>query len=464
MSHTSVQTAPSSGAVPPVVADTKPTSVTKYQRPIYERILKPLASLRLTVWLFVFALLLVFFGTMAQIDAGIGTVMKQYFRSWFVWVPIKLLVQFGQVFFGVSRDLQVGGSFFFPAGYTVGFALLANLLAAHTVRFKLSWKRSGILILHAGVIILMLGELFTGLFAVEARMAIAKGETVNFTDVQDKVELALITQSKSDPSKDDVVVIPDAKMRKPGVRISNDQLPVDVEVMEFWKNSSLVEVGKKNVDHANAREGLDHRFGMAKMKTFAIAKEGEGSGVESEGRSDLPSARVVFYEKGTDNKIGEMFVSQWYYANSTNRVVEFDPQTIKLNGVTYEVDLRPKREYKNYSIKLKEFSHDVYPGTDTPKNFASLIDLRGEETPRREVKIAMNDPLRYEGETFYQSSFFPGDGGTVLQVVRNPAWLMPYFSCGIVTLGMLVHFGISLGTFLSRTAAQPVSEERKAKS
>ena len=32
----------------------------------------------------------------------------------------------------------------------------------------------------------------------------------------------------------------------------------------------------------------------------------------------------------------------------------------------------------------------------------------------------MNNPLRYNGETFYQSSYLPGDGGTILQVVRNP--------------------------------------------
>ena len=47
----------------------------------------------------------------------------------------------------------------------------------------------------------------------------------------------------------------------------------------------------------------------------------------------------------------------------------------------------------------------------------------------------MNNPLFHSGETFYQSRFFPGEKGTVLQVVRNPVWWMPYLSCVIVTAG-----------------------------
>src|SRR5262245_46746524 len=62
-------------------------------------ILKPLASLRLTVVLFSLSLILVFFGTMAQIDKGIWTVVDQYFRSAFVWIPFQLGVKFYLVFF-----------------------------------------------------------------------------------------------------------------------------------------------------------------------------------------------------------------------------------------------------------------------------------------------------------------------------------------------------------------------------
>jgi hypothetical protein len=42
---------------------------------------------------------------------------------------------------------------------------------------------------------------------------------------------------------------------------------------------------------------------------------------------------------------------------------------------------------------------------------------------------------------------------TSLQVVRNPGWTLPYISCALVALGMLVHFGLHLVQFLMRRLA-----------
>ena len=207
----------------------------------------PLASLRLTVVLFAFSILLVFFGTMAQIDEGIGTAVHEYFRVGLAFIPFQLLVKFGQIFFGLPKDMVVPGTFPFPGGWLLGGLLLANLLAAHLVRFKLGWKRSGILILHSGVVILMVGELVTGLFAVEATMTIHEGETANFVDVTDKCELAITNES--DSKNDTVVVIPQRLLEKGGL-IQNDLLPVDVEVLEYHKNSNLVQANEDDETHA----------------------------------------------------------------------------------------------------------------------------------------------------------------------------------------------------------------------
>src|SRR5205085_790509 len=98
------------------------------------------------------------------------------------------------------------------------------------------------------------------------------------------------------------------------------------------------------------------------------------------------------------------------------------------------------------------FKHDVYPGTDIPRDYRSTVLLSdpSENVKDREIDIYMNHPLRYRGETLYQSGVLPGDSGTILQVVRNPGWLLPYFSCLLVALGMIVHFGMTLNTFLER--------------
>jgi hypothetical protein len=61
----------------------------------------------------------------------------------------------------------------------------------------------------------------------------------------------------------------------------------------------------------------------------------------------------------------------------------------------------------------------------------------------REVLIKMNEPLRYQGITFYQASFderLPSNPATILQVVKNPSWLTPYLACVLVGLGLIIQF------------------------
>jgi hypothetical protein len=117
--------------------------------------------------------------------------------------------------------------------------------------------------------------------------------------------------------------------------------------------------------------------------------------------------------------------------------------------------LRAVRYYKPYTIALREFTHDVYAGTDIPKNFASRIHLTdsaaGED---RDILIYMNNPLRYRGETFYQASFQPGDKATVLQVMQNPFSPTPYIACVMVGAGLLVQFLTHLFGFARKRAAQ----------
>ena len=62
----------------------------------------------------------------------------------------------------------------------------------------------------------------------------------------------------------------------------------------------------------------------------------------------------------------------------------------------------------------------------------------------------MNNPLRYAGLTFYQAGFENNDTTTILQVVRNPAWSMPYVACTLMTLGLILQFGFHLVAFVRK--------------
>ena len=71
----------------------------------------------------------------------------------------------------------------------------------------------------------------------------------------------------------------------------------------------------------------------------------------------------------------------------------------------------------------------------------------------REVLIYMNNPLRYGGLTFYQAGFERSDKVTILQVVRNPGWLIPYIACVLISVGLVIQFGFSLAGFVRRRPA-----------
>ena len=100
-------------------------------------LLMPLASLRLTVVLFALSLILVLAGTLAQIDHEIWYVVHNYFRTWFAWIEF-------QVFF--PRAWNLSGGCWFPGGWLLGALLGANLLAAHTLRFKVTAKGSSLVV------------------------------------------------------------------------------------------------------------------------------------------------------------------------------------------------------------------------------------------------------------------------------------------------------------------------------
>ncbi len=402
------------------------------------RMAKALASLQLTVVLFSLSMVLVFFGTLAQIDKSNETVKEEYFRSSYVWVPTQLIARFGWKFFEYPKPEVVWDkSFPFPGGWLLGGVMLANLLAAHLIRFKLSWRRSGIFLIHSGVVVLLLGELITGLYAVESRMVLQIGEASSFIDHSSRVELAV-----TDPETNRTITISQGFLKSKNL-ISSPDLPFDVQVTEFLKNTDL-----RPVTGGDDLEGVVRVDGIR----YKVVPAGEQSGVKSE-REDAAAIRVRFLKKGTSELLSERMLSLWQYPNYSGRQY-LAPALEVTDGKTYRVQLRNERSSKPYTVELLNFEHKQYVGTDVAKDFASTVRLRDPETStEREVRIWMNHPLRHRGETFYQHQVVLNDTGTVLQVVKNPAWLLPYLACGLVGIGMLVHFCLTLAKFTNRFAA-----------
>jgi hypothetical protein len=279
-------------------------------------------------------------------------------------------------------------------------------------------------------VLLLVGELVTALFAVEGNMSIDEGSWSNYVENIHRVELAVI--DGSDPQTDRVTVIPQSILSRENVPIVHDDLPFDVVVEEWMSNSTLY-------GPAVAPAGLVPRATAGTAQKLAAAPAPPVTGVDGQS-VNAPTAYIRLFDRGHD--LGRYLVSLYLD----------QPQEVTIDGRTYTIALRFARSYKPYTLHLVDFRHDKFVGTEKPRNFSSLVRLvDAEQHEDREVLIYMNHPLRYAGETFYQSAFKPGDTGTILQVVHNPGWLLPYISCVVVSIGMMVHFGMHLVQFAGRT-------------
>jgi ResB-like family len=374
-------------------------------------------SLKLTVVLLGLAIILIFVATWAQVDLGIWAVQERFFQTFFVFwklgdIPIPV----------------------FPGGYFIGGLLLINLVAAHAYRFKLTWRKAGIFLTHAGLILLLLGQLFTGIWQEEYQMRLEEGQPRNYSESYRFNELAIT--DVTDPQFDDVVAIPE-KLLSRGESMQHPKLPFRVVPKLYYDNSALqMRTDAPNAPPSLATQGFGARILATPLPITYKPDE-----------RNLPTAFIELV--GPEGSLGTWLVSPQLPM----------PQRFDYGGKTWKIALRFERSYKPFSLTLLKFTHDIYAGTDIPKNFSSRIRLTTPDGQNdREVLIYMNNPLRYAGLTFYQASFEKdNDKVTILQVVRNPSWLLPYVACALMGLGLVVQFGLHLIGFIGKRRPAPAT-------
>ena len=118
------------------------------------------------------------------------------------------------------------------------------------------------------------------------------------------------------------------------------------------------------------------------------------------------------------------------------------PQTLGFNETNVSVSYGSKDINLPFSVHLKKFIMDKYPGTNSASSYASevvLIDDR--KDVKMDFRIFMNNILNYEGYRFFQSSFDKDEKGTYLSV-NHDYWgtLISYIGYGLLTIGLIMVF------------------------
>jgi len=540
--------------------------------------LNTLGSLKITVWGFFLAIILLLVGTLAQDEESIPDVKRDYFNSWVARVPLDVFLPV--TIFPLDQRERIPYVVPFPGGATIGLVLLINLIAAKLTRFKMSargpklvaglafclvgatitavvilgahaedglqgeppfayetlwqitkgtifattlaaiayliagnlkskvgfwamvagallmtvwsvllivmpetfripdpglrivWqmsksliagtillvgfillfgRRGGNVLIHLSIGMMMLGQFIFGDRQIEERISLADGETTNMAIRPDEVELALI--DRSDATKDRVIAIDkDRLVAAAGSKkaIIDPALPVQIVVEEYIENAQLA----KKDDPALSLEKNRASAGLG-SEYIAIAAVKTGGAMD---KMNTPASYIKLLSKDGTETLGTYLVALQANDRSSLTLGQSTdiPEEVLIGKTPYELALRYRRTYKDYRVTLKDVERLNYTGSDTVRDFSSYVvfaDITGKEPPV-DGRIWMNNPMRYRGETFYQSSFSPkelvGKDTTGLQVVSNAGWLVPYISCAFAALGMLAHFGSTFIRFASR--------------
>ena len=118
-----------------------------------------------------------------------------------------------------------------------------------------------------------------------------------------------------------------------------------------------------------------------------------------------------------------------------------EPVTVSFQGLDVHLSWGSKVLVLPFSIALRDFQLERYPGSMSASSYASEIDVLDTlKKPVMAYRIFMNHPLHYEGYTFFQSSYDTDEKGTVLEINKDPGKWPTYAGYFLLTAGFLMNF------------------------
>ena len=356
---------------------------------VVNQAIKILKTPKLFVFIIIWMMILVVLGTLAQKDMGLFAVQGKYFSSWFFWIWYLPM----------------------PGGRLTMILMLINLSCFFLNRSIWKVNKLGIIILHTGGILLFIGGGLTAMFSSEGNIVIDEGSSSNYVEDYHYMELAIINTSNQDF---DTYTIFDYPLLKRKSVLNHKNVQFEIEVINYIENCEPT--------RRNQLGQIQYR-GM--MKNFMLR---ELTPLKEE---NMNRPGIVFRLSNSGP------LADGIYGLFLGQTV---PQTISIGDQEFLIVFRRQRTYLPFSIELIDFKKVMHPGTGIAKSFSSDINLI-ENGISKHILIQMNNPLRHNGYTFYQSSFIESPDGetSVLAVVKNYGRLFPYISSIIMSIGLLIH-------------------------
>ena len=377
----------------------------------------------------------------------IGWNPKTRVVRWTIWTVTAILL--GVSYFLISTN----DAFRIPdPGLRIVWQLTKSLVVSVVLLIGLLLlfgNRGGNVLIHLGVGLLMLGQFIFGDAQHEERVAIFEGQKTQVAYELDTVELAFV--DKSDSEKNHVIAFEHPMLQQSLANkkfITSEKLPFEIRVDRWMINST-----RGDRKRLPGPSDDDYEVMGVGIRDFEFKELPKSGGAKSE--TNYATAYVTLRNKEDKRVIGKFVVSQ--LLNDDAIMYKSEYEQAEAAGKTWDFGLRFRRNYKPYSIILDDVVMEEYTGTSKPKDYSSYVKIKDSQGDTlQQGRIWMNNPMRFRGETFYQSGYMNssmnpyGVEQTTLQVVTNAGWLIPYVACVLSGLGMLVHFGGTFARFASR--------------
>lgn len=136
-----------------------------------------------------------------------------------------------------------------------------------------------------------------------------------------------------------------------------------------------------------------------------------------------------------------------------------------VGGVEISISYGSKNIVLPFSIFLKDFQLERYPGSNSPSSYASEVILRdNSKNIEKPFRIFMNNILKYNGFRFFQSSYDTDELGTVLSVNHDKAGTtVTYLGYILLALGMVLTLFNKNSRFKKLMNASAKLREERAK-
>jgi hypothetical protein len=293
-----------------------------------------------------------------------------------------------------------------PGTLTILWLMTLNLSIAFLLRFNFTKKNIGLIMSHLGLILLFVSGFFHFYYSKESFIDIKEAETTSISQSYDNWILAIKVLDKDFKSE---------KAYKFKLKDTYEfNIPLDQETKFLIEQK-----------YTNAKV-FHTPFAGTMIKELPLEKEFE----KNTPAIKISSLGKEIFLDGEENSFERLFI------DNKNLVIELKREEFKLP----------------FKIKLLDVKRELHPNSSIAKSYSSRIILDDSKLSREAV-ISMNKPIRSGLYTVYQARYgidLDGNEFSVLAVVKNLNYQLPYWATLLINLGLLIHFIIAFLNYKKR--------------